>query len=73
VLGLAQWDTIRMNFEVGKQYRLQVERDGKSFERVMTLQQRSWSQQTQYQRIVFVISTAGALLTLFVALLLSLA
>ncbi len=69
MLGLGQWDVIRMNFEVGKTYRLQVERDGESFERVMTLQRRSWSQQTQYQRIEFVLSTASALLTLLVAFL----
>jgi tRNA A-37 threonylcarbamoyl transferase component Bud32 len=69
VRGLGQWDLIRMNFEVGKPYRLQVERDGKPFERVMTLQRRSWSQQTQYHRIAFVLGTAGALLTLFVAFL----
>jgi tRNA A-37 threonylcarbamoyl transferase component Bud32 len=69
VRGLAQWDQIRINFEVGKPYRLQVERDGKPFERVMTLQRRSWSQQTQYRRIEFVLSTAGALLTLLVAFL----
>ena len=67
--GLGQWDATRTNFEVGKQYRLQVERDGKPFERVMTLQQRSWSRQTQSQRIKFVLDTAGALLTLFVAFL----
>ena len=35
----------------------------------MTLQRRSWSQQTQYQRIRFVLNTAGALLTLLVAFL----
>jgi tRNA A-37 threonylcarbamoyl transferase component Bud32 len=69
VLGLGQWDGIRMNFEVGKTYRLQVERNGKPFERVMTLQQRPWSQQTQYRRIEFVLNTAGALLTLLVAFL----
>lgn len=69
VRGLAQWDLIRINFEVGKPYRLQVERDGKPFERVLTLQRRSWSQQTQYRRIEFVLNTAGALLTLLVAFL----
>ncbi len=69
VRGLGQWDVIRMNFEVGKTYRLQIERDGKPFERVMTLQRRSWSQQTQYQRIRFVLDTTGALLTLLVAFL----
>ena len=69
VRGLGQWDLIRINFEVGKPYRLQVEREGKPFERVMTLQRRSWSQQTQYQRISFVLNTAGALLTLLVAFL----
>jgi tRNA A-37 threonylcarbamoyl transferase component Bud32 len=60
---------IRINFEVGKAYRLQVERDGRQFERVMTLQRRSWSQQPQYRRIAFVLDTASALLTLFVAFL----
>ena len=69
VLGLGQWDLIRINFEVGKPYRLQVERDGKPLERVMTLQRRSWSQQAQYQRISFVLNTTGALLTLLVAFL----
>src|SRR5713101_2038020 len=69
VRGLGQWDVVRMNFEVGKTYRLQVDRDGKPFERVMTLQRRSWPQQTQYQRIEFVLSTASALLTLLVAFL----
>ncbi len=69
VLGLGQWDLIRINFEVGKPYRLQVERDGKPLERVMTLQRRSWSQQAQYQRISFVLNTASALLTLLVAFL----
>src|SRR5437667_3203002 len=69
VRGLGQWDVIRMNFEVGKPYRLQVERDGKPFERVMVLQRRSWSQQTQYRRIGFVLNTASALVTLLVAFL----
>lgn len=74
VLGLGQWDAIRINFEVGKAYRFQVERDGKQverdgkqFERVMTLQRRSWALQTRYRRIAFVLDTASALLTLFVA------
>lgn len=67
--GLGQWDLIRINFEVGNSYRLQVERDGKQFERVMTLQRRSWSRQTQYERLKFVLNTAGALLTLLVAFL----
>jgi tRNA A-37 threonylcarbamoyl transferase component Bud32 len=71
VRGLGQWDMIRINFEVGKAYRLQVERDGKPFERVMKLQRRSWSQQTQYRRIAFVLYTASALLTLFVAFLIA--
>ena len=53
VRGLGQWDLIRINFEIGKPYRLQVERDGRAFERVMTPQRQSWSQQTQYQRIRF--------------------
>jgi eukaryotic-like serine/threonine-protein kinase len=69
LLGLGQWDFIRINFEVGKPYRLEVERDGKPFERLMTLQRQSWSQQTRYQRIRFVMNTAGALLTLVVAFL----
>ncbi|HLO06924.1 MAG TPA: protein kinase [Terriglobales bacterium] len=69
VLGLGQWDLIRINFEIGKPYRLQVERDGKSLEPVMTLRRRSWSQQAQYKRISFVLNTAGALLTLLVAFL----
>ena len=67
--GLGQWDLIRINFEIGKPYRLQVERDGRAFERVMTPQRQSWSQQTQYQRIRFELDTAGALLTLLVAFL----
>ncbi len=71
VRGLGQWDLIRMNFEVGKAYRLQVERDGRRFERVMTLQRRSWSQTTQYRRTAFVLETASALLTLFVAFLIA--
>ncbi|MGH9575853.1 MAG: PDZ domain-containing protein, partial [Terriglobales bacterium] len=71
VRGLGQWDLIRINFEVGKAYRLQVEQDGRQFERVMTLQRRSWSQQTQYRRIAFVLDTASALLTLFVAFLIA--
>jgi hypothetical protein len=69
VRGLGQWDLIRINFEVGKPYRLQVERAGKPFERVMTLQRRSWSQQTQYRHITFLLDTASTLLTLFVAFL----
>ncbi len=69
VRGLGQWDLIRINFEVGKPYRLQVERDGKPLERVMTMQRRSWSQQTRYRRIGFVLNTAGALLTLLVSFL----
>jgi len=71
VQGLAQWDVIRINFEVGKAYRLQVERDGRQFEQVMNVQRRSWSQQTQYRRIAFVLDTASALVTLFVALLIA--
>jgi tRNA A-37 threonylcarbamoyl transferase component Bud32 len=69
VQGLAQWDAIRANFEVGRPYRLQVERDEKPFEQVMTLQRRSWSRQTQFYRIKFALDTAGALLTLSVAFL----
>jgi len=69
VEGLAQWDITRMNFEVGKSYRLQIERDGKQFERVMTLQQRSWSRQRQYARIGILLTLVSALLTLLVALL----
>lgn len=71
VRGLGQWDMLRINFEVGKAYRLQVEQDGRQFERVMTLQRRSWSQQTPYRRIAFVLETASALLTLFVAFLIA--
>lgn len=71
VRGLGQWDLIRINFEVGRAYRLQVERDGRQFERVMTLQRRSWSQQTQYRRVAFVLDTTSALLTLFVAFLIA--
>lgn len=41
VQSLADWNILRINFEVGKAYRLQVERDAKQFERVMTLQRRS--------------------------------
>jgi C-terminal processing protease CtpA/Prc len=55
VQGLGQWDAIRANFEIGKPYRLQIERGGKQFERVMTLQRRSWSHQTQSDRIRFVL------------------
>jgi len=36
VNGLGAWDMTRINFEVGKTCRLQVERDGRQFERVMT-------------------------------------
>ncbi len=69
VEGLGQWDAIRANFEVGKAYRFQIERGEKPFERVMTLHRRSWSQQTQSDRIRFALDTAGALLTLLVAFL----
>jgi hypothetical protein len=69
--GLGEWDVTRMNFEVGKAYRLQVEQDGRQIERVMTLQRRSWSQQIQYRRIAFVLDTASALITLFVAFLIA--
>jgi len=69
VEGLGQWDMTRMNFEVGKSYRLQIERDGKQFERVMSLQQRSWSRQPQYARIQVLLSLVTALLTLLAALL----
>ncbi len=69
VQGLGQWDMIRINFEIGKPYRLQVEQDGKPLQRVLILQRRSWSQQTQYQHIAFILDTASTLLTLFVAFL----
>lgn len=71
VQGQPQWDLIRMNFEVAKPYRLQVERDGKQFERIMTLQRRSWSQQRQFIRISIVLSLTSALLTLLVAFLIA--
>lgn len=71
VLGLGQWDAIRINFEVGQAYRLQVERDGKQFERVMTLRPRSWSQQPQFTRIRILLNLASALLTLLVAFLIA--
>ncbi len=71
VEGLGEWDMTRINFEVGKAYRLQVERDGKQFERVMTLQRRSWFQQRQYRRIGFVLATGSALLSLLVAFLIA--
>jgi hypothetical protein len=71
IQGLAQWDVTRINFEIGKSYRLQIERDGKQFERVMTLQQRSWSQQRQYARIGILLNLVSALLTLLVAFLIA--
>src|SRR5713226_2594817 len=73
VQGLGKWDLIRINFEAGKPYRLQIERGEKRFERVMTLQRRSWSRQTQFYRIRFALDTAGALLTLLVAFLVAFA
>ena len=69
VQGLGQWDAIRTNFEVGRPYRLQIERGEKQFERVITVQRRSWSRQTQSDRIKFALNTASALLTLLVAFL----
>jgi len=69
VRGLGQWDALRINFEVGKPYRLEMERDGKPFDRVMTLQVWSWSHQTQYRRIGVILEIASALLTLLVAFL----
>jgi len=73
VSSLGDWDAIRINFEVGKAYRLQFERDEKQFERVMTLQRRSWSQQRQFIRIRVVLDRVSALLTLFVAFLIAFA
>src|SRR5712692_7647551 len=73
VQGLGKWDLIRINFEAGKPYRLQIERGEKRFERVMTLQRRSWSRQTQFYRIRFALDTVGALLTLLVAFLVAFA
>ncbi len=67
--GLGQWDALRINFEVGKPYRLEMERDEKPFDRVMTLQMWSWSHQPQYRRIRVILETASALLTLLVAFL----
>jgi len=69
--GLGAWDWTRLNFEVGKSYRLQGERDGKQFERVMTLQRRSWSQQSEYRRIEFVLGVGSGLLSLSVAFLIA--
>ena len=69
VRGLGQWDVLRINFEVGKAYRFQVERDGKPFDRVITLRAWSWSHQTQSRRIRVLLDIASALLTLLVALL----
>jgi serine/threonine-protein kinase len=69
--GLGAWDITRINFEVGKSYRLQVERGGTQFERVMTLQQRSWSREKQVTRIGISLNIASALLSLFVAFLIS--
>lgn len=69
VLGLGQWDALRINFEVGKACNLRIERDGKPLDRVMTLQAWSWSRQPQYRRIRVILDTASALLTLLVALL----
>jgi PDZ domain len=71
VNGLGAWDMTRINFEVGKTCRLQVERDGRQFERVMTLQRRSWSEQGQYRRIGFVLDAGSALLSLLVAFLIA--
>lgn len=71
--GLGAWDATRINFEVGQSYRLQVERDGRQFEQVMTLQQRSWSQQSQYRRIAFVLDVGSGLLSLVVAFLIAFA
>ncbi len=71
VNGLGAWDVTRINFEVGKTCRLQVERDGRQFERVMTLQRRSWSEQGQYRRIGFVLAAGSALLSLLVAFLIA--
>src|SRR5207245_10382927 len=50
VRGLGQWDLIRINFEIGEPYRLEVERAGRAFERVMTLHRQSWSTLAQYLR-----------------------
>jgi hypothetical protein len=51
VEGLGEWDMTRINFEVEKSYRFQVERGVKQFDRVMTLQSRSWSKQKQVTHI----------------------
>lgn len=66
---LADWDMIRINFDVGQAYRFQIERGGKQFERVVTLQRRSRSLQRQYDRIVFVLGTLSTLLGLLIAFL----
>ena len=71
VEGLGEWDMTRINFEVGKSYRLQVERGAKQFERVMTLQPRSWSKQKQVTQISIALNIASALLSLFVAFLIA--
>jgi len=67
--GLGQWDALRVNFEVGKPYHLELERDGKSLDRVMTLHVWSWSHQPQYRRIRVILEIASAWLTLMVAFL----
>ncbi len=69
--GLGAWDSTRINFEVGKSHRFQVERDGKPLERVVTSQRRSWSQQNPYDRIDFVLKVGSGLLTLVVAFLIA--
>jgi hypothetical protein len=69
--GLGAWDITRINFEVGKSYRLQVDRGGTQIERVMTLQRRSWSREKQVARISIALNIASALLSLFVAFLIA--
>src|SRR6266852_5982290 len=71
VEGLGEWDRTRINFEVGKSYRLQVERGAKQFERVMTLQPQSWSKQKQVTHISIALNISSALLSLFVAFLIA--
>jgi len=71
VRSLGDWDMIRISFEVGKEYRLQVKRDGGQFERVMTVQQQSWSRRRQSTHISIVLSLASTLLALLVAFLIA--
>jgi hypothetical protein len=68
VRGQADWDVLRVNFEIGRAYPMQVEREGKRLETTLTLQRRSLNRMRPVDLVSMSVDMADALIILLLAL-----